>query len=313
MNPVPITVLVPAYKAEYLSLLLDSLCAQTDKDFLVLVGDDAGPAEIRAICESFSSKLNLKYVGFDQNLGGRSLAGQWNRCLEHVEDEWVLMPGDDDTLHAECIQRFRLAVINTEGRYAAYRATLRGIDGNDVEQYVYPPAEYEDSEIRLMALADPGYRGTVIEFLFSRTRLRSIGGFVDFPVGWYSDTATWILLATKGGILGVADAIVNHRSSGLNLSSFHRDLVRQKHDASLRFINWVESNREAIGVSVQEWVKLKSGMVWGVRELLARDRLMLTWASLPRYARAISAIESKMPVRELVRLMCLFVSVRFGL
>jgi len=289
---------------------MDSLCTQTDKNFSVLVGDDAGPNEIKLICESFSTKLNLRYVRFSENLGGRDLAAQWNRCLELVADEWVLMPGDDDTLHPECIQHFRSAVLESEGRHAAYRATLRGIDEFDREQYIYPPIEHENSVQRLMALANPDYHGMVIEYLFSKSRLQSIGGFISFPLGWYSDTATWILLATRGGVLGVPCAVTNHRMSGRNLSASNPALIKKKLYATLKFLAWVDSNQQEIGIEFFDWVELRTGLLWRLRATIVRTNLLVFCFMFPKTVTSIANLEKKPIFFEVLRTLRLFIQVR---
>lgn len=312
MTSLSITVLIPAYKSEFLSRLMESLCVQTDKNFTVLVGDDSGPMEIKAICEQYSSILNLQYVRFENNLGGKDLAAQWNRCLRLVEDEWVLMPGDDDTLHPECIHHLRSALTLTGGRYAAYKATLRGIDEQDREQYIHKPAEYEDSAQRLSALCDPNSRGMVIEYLFSKSKLQSIGGFVSFPVGWYSDTATWILLATQDGLFGVPDAIVNHRMSGSNLSSHHPELITKKHKASLAFLVWIDSNLNTIGASEWQWEQLKRILNWRIRLSLAQREIRDFCGLIVETASVISKVEKKSFPLELMRLIRLSFYLRFS-
>ena len=312
MGSVPITVLIPAFKPGFLSQLMESLCEQTDRDFSVVVGDDAGPEEIWEICGAFSSRLNLRYFRFEDNLGGRDLAAQWNRCLELVADEWVLMPGDDDALHPECIQQLRSAVIKSGGKHAAYRATLRGIDESDRELYVSEPSGYEESAQRLLTLGCLQHHGTVIEFLFSRKKLQSLGGFVSFPIGWYSDTATWILLANMGGIRGVPDAIVNHRMSGGNLSSHHSSLIDKKLEATLQFLNWIEHRRAGIGVSKVEWANLKSGIIWGARASVTKTHLIAFCCGISSYAYMIAGFENKSFAREVVRLLSLYFRKRFA-
>jgi len=268
-----ITVLVPAFRSRFLPQLLDSLCSQTDSDFTVIVGDDASPDPIATVCDAYTHRLNLRYVRFDKNMGAKDLAGQWNRCLELCEDEWIIMPGDDDTFDIRCIEQLRDSVRKTDGRFAAYHATLRGIDENGIEQYVYPPSNYENSMDRLHAVFDPSYRGMVIEYLFSRTRIMAMGGFISFPIGWFSDTATWILLADNGGTMAVPEAVTNHRMSGFNLTSYNPRMVKMKFSATLQFWLWLKENRRLIDVPDREWIEYEYSLAWRSRHELAN----LSW------------------------------------
>jgi glycosyltransferase involved in cell wall biosynthesis len=272
-NELGITVLIPAFRSRFLPQLLDSLCSQTDSDFNVIVGDDASPDPIAAICDEYSHRLKIRYVRFSKNMGGNDLAGQWNRCLELCEDEWVIMPGDDDTLDIRCIAQLRESVRMTGGRFAAYHATLRGIDESGTEQYVYPPSNHKNSLERLHAIFDPSYRGMVIEYLFSRTRIMAMGGFISFPIGWFSDTATWILLADKGGTMAVPEAVTNHRMSGFNLTSYNPKMVKLKFSATLQFWLWLRENRRLIDIPDREWVEYEYSLAWRSRHELAN----LSW------------------------------------
>jgi glycosyltransferase involved in cell wall biosynthesis len=272
-NGLGITVLVPAFRSRFLPQLFDSLCSQTDPDFTVIVGDDASPDPIAAICDAYTHRLNLRYVRFDKNMGGNDLAGQWNRCLELCEDEWIIMPGDDDTFDIRCIAKLRESVKKTNGRFAAYHATLRGIDENNVEQYVYPPSKHDNSADRLHAVLSPHYRGMVIEYLFSRTRIMAMGGFISFPIGWFSDTATWILLANQGGTMAVPEAVANHRMSGFNLTSHNPKMARLKFLATLQFWLWLKENKNLINIPDREWAEYEYSLAWRSRHELAN----LSW------------------------------------
>jgi glycosyltransferase involved in cell wall biosynthesis len=267
---VSITVLIPAFRSRFLARLLESLCLQTDKDFVVLVCDDASPDPIYEICETFKDRLDLEYFRFESNLGGLDLAAQWNRCFELVNSDWVIMPGDDDTLGEACIEELRAAVLSTGARFAAYRATLRGIDCNDNELYVHRPALIEYAPDRLRALISPDYHGMVIEYLFNKSRLKALGGFVSFPLGWFSDTATWILLAGGGGIYGVEKAIANHRMSGLNISSPRSELDSVKLKSTLLFLLWLAKHRQSLNIPSDDWLNVRQYFKWRLRLHLAK-------------------------------------------
>ena len=297
---VTITVLIPAFRSLFLPQLLESLCCQVDKEFDVLICDDASLDPIYEVYKSFKDRLNLKYHRFESNLGGLDLAAQWNRCLELVNSDWVIMPGDDDTLGELCIKELRTAVMCTEGRFPAYRATLRGIDSNDRELYVYHPALVENSTDRLRALFSPGYHGMVIEYLFCVSKLKELGGFISFPVGWFSDTATWILLAGKGGIYGVDQAIANHRMSGLNISSQNPALDVVKLKATLLFLLWLWQHRESLGISCGDWMNCQEQLKWRLRLHLARMRTVDFCREVLSVARGISKVQGGSWAYELV-------------
>ena len=52
--------------------------------------------------------------------------------------------------------------------------------------------------------------------------MKGIGGFVDFPLAWSSDTATCNLMA-KNGVVNTKDILFGFRMSGINISSQTND------------------------------------------------------------------------------------------
>ena len=77
------------------------------------------------------------------------------------------------------------------------------------------------------------------DHVFSRAALLRAGGFVDFPLGWFSDDATWLEIAREGGIYTVPEGRVHWRRSGLNLSSDAPQRRGEKLRAHVAFLAWL--------------------------------------------------------------------------
>jgi glycosyltransferase involved in cell wall biosynthesis len=298
---VEVTVLVPAFKVKYLTALLESLCAQTDGDFLVLLCDDASPEPIEAVFNRFEDKLKIRYLRFENNLGGKDLANHFNRCVSHVDTEWIIMPGDDDILDPRCIEQLRQAVIDTKGRHAAYRATLRGIDANGFQRYLHHPKHLENPTEGILALLEGDYCGTIIEYLFSKSRLAAIGGFVPFPLGWYSDTASWIALAGEGGIAAVDGAIANHRISDISISNDDPSLDEAKLSATLSFIKLIRLTYPEFIAHDESYHRFLDKFVWIARSSLAKLETGAFLRNAIPAARAIGLISKEGWQKELLR------------
>lgn len=272
-------------------MLLNSLCVQSDSDFRVVVCDDASPDDIRSVCESYASQLDLRFHRFDQNLGGVDLAGHWNRCLQFVSDEWILMPGDDDLLDPACIAAFKEAILRSNGVYPLYRGVLNKIDEHGECRSSTSPKPHLTAFEKLEAFID--YQPeTVIEYVFSKSRIIQSGGFVSLPLGWCSDNATWIRLAQHGGISGVMGAKVSHRSSLLNISNQSSpDLDLQKISALLQFIQWVVQERDRIGIPAMSFATLLDRLIWKWRVAYASIRSKLSYRDSLHWAEALSALD----------------------
>lgn len=89
-----VSVIVPVYKAEkYLRKCLDSLLAQTFKDFELLLIDDGSPDKSGAICDEYARRDTRIHV-FHKKNGGVSSAR--NMGLDHAQGEWIAFVDADD-------------------------------------------------------------------------------------------------------------------------------------------------------------------------------------------------------------------------
>ena len=82
-----LAIIIPAYKATFLPAALDSIAAQTCKDFTLYVGDDCSPEPIGSVVEQYRDNIELVYQRFDANVGGKDLVAQWERCIAMSREE----------------------------------------------------------------------------------------------------------------------------------------------------------------------------------------------------------------------------------
>ena len=93
MDP-KISVIVPVYKAEkYLHKCVDSILAQTFKDFEILLIDDGSPDASGAICDEYARKDNRVRVFHKEN-GGVSSARQCG--IDNAKGEYTIHADPDD-------------------------------------------------------------------------------------------------------------------------------------------------------------------------------------------------------------------------
>lgn len=252
-----LTVLVPTFRARYLRELLNSLVAQTENRFQVVVADDASPDDIAGVAHEYAERLNLRVNRFESNLGGTDLARHWNRCLELVETPWVTLPGDDDVLESNCVQRFYETLAETSGQFNVYRFGTKIIDSSGVVLRSYSPPQRISTRDWLQGRLD-GMPGFMVDHVFSRRALIDRGAFVSFPLAWYSDVATVAIVSLGEGIRSIDGSFVHWRSSGENISACRPELDLAKLEATLSYIEWLVSERQrlaAAGVDVEEIVE----------------------------------------------------------
>ena len=101
-----ISVIVPVYNVEaYLPACIDSILAQTHKDFQLILVDDGSPDRCGAICDEYAAK-DSRIVVIHQENGGISAAR--NAGIDWVfvnsESRWLNFTDSDDRMSAVCLQ-----------------------------------------------------------------------------------------------------------------------------------------------------------------------------------------------------------------
>lgn len=93
MNP-KISVIVPVYKvAQYLPRCMDSLLAQTYKDFEIILVDDGSPDECPALCDEYERKYDCIHTLHKENGG---LSDARNAGMGIAKGDYVTFVDSDD-------------------------------------------------------------------------------------------------------------------------------------------------------------------------------------------------------------------------
>ena len=102
MKNIKVSVIVPVYKAEaYLERCVDSLLAQTFRDFEILLIDDGSPDRSGEICDMYARKDDRVRV-FHQKNSGVSMARQ--KGLDEARGEYVIHADPDDWVEPDMLQ-----------------------------------------------------------------------------------------------------------------------------------------------------------------------------------------------------------------
>jgi glycosyltransferase involved in cell wall biosynthesis len=234
-----LAIVIPAYRPQFLQLALNSIAAQTNKNFKCYIFDDAAPKEIKSISDNFP---DFYYTRFNENMGRHDLVGHWHRCLESVKEEWMWLFSDDDIMAPNCVEeyyktlnlypnatvfRFPRTIIDANGHITSAKATIKNETG------------LEFLESKLM-----GQGSCLQDHIFNWKKLKEInGGLVNFPLAWCSDDATWCLLGKIHEIIAISSAYVQIRNSGINITS-KKDIetLKIKLYALMLFYLWCSKN-----------------------------------------------------------------------
>jgi glycosyltransferase involved in cell wall biosynthesis len=119
----PISICVPTWNgAGYLAETLRSALAQTEPDFELLVVDDASTDETLKVVAAFGDS-RIRVHRNERRLG---LPGNWNRCLQHAQGEFVKFLFQDDLLAPTAVERLLAALRAVPGASLAFgRRTIR--------------------------------------------------------------------------------------------------------------------------------------------------------------------------------------------
>lgn len=230
---------IPAYKPDYFSRVMDCLAGQTCGDFTVYIGDDASESDFESIVAAYRSKLDIVYRKFDENLGHSDLVLHWERCIRMSSEKWILLFSDDDMMPEDAIERCYKAVSEYPDR-EFFRFKMDIIDADDKCVRQAPEFTSRISSARDYLCEYMGMKrdSAVCEHFFSR-RLFDEYGMVHFPMAWCSDIATWSMYAGACGMVNLDGKAFGWRNvQGVNISSdTHHDAP--KVEALRLFMRWL--------------------------------------------------------------------------
>jgi glycosyltransferase involved in cell wall biosynthesis len=214
-----IAIIIPAYKGEYLSRTLESLAAQSCKDFHVFIGDDASPSRIQEIVSKFTHSIPLTYHRFEENLGGKDLTAQWQRCIDlAVGYDWIWLFSDDDIFSPDAIASAHQEIL-ARPNYDIYRLGVDIIDSNENILYSNPQPQSVCAGTDFLLHKWQGKSSNfAVEFIFRSSYFKHIGGFSKFDLAWNSDDSTWFRMSRPNGIAGIPNGKIQWRSSNINIS-----------------------------------------------------------------------------------------------
>jgi hypothetical protein len=124
-----------------------------------------------------------------------------------------------------------------------FRFTRSVIDANGQIIEAIQPVKNETS-LEFLKSKLEGRGSCLPDHIFNWKKLKEINnGFVNFPLAWCSDDATWCLLGKIHEIIAIPSAIVHIRVSGINITSMKdRETMKIKLRAFMLFYLWCIRN-----------------------------------------------------------------------
>lgn len=271
-----LTIVVPAWKLEFLDAALQSIAAQTDKRFTVTVFDDAGPSGIRTLVQRHP---DFNYVRFEQNLGGSDLIAHWNRCLQTIDTPWVWLFSDDDVMTPDCVAGFYEALEHVPNALL-FQFSVKQVDESLAPLCESQATAHETAVEFIAARFRSAKVSCVPDHIFNWQELRRLeNGFINFPLAWNSDDATWVALAQRAGIHGIRTGQVWWRQSRQNISA-SQDNSFSKLSADISYLNWLRARGYLTSyMSAARWLSARISYAYHFRwsESARVFRLLPAW------------------------------------
>lgn len=232
-----VSIVLPVYKADFLAQAIESILGQTYKNFDLTIVNDCSPYNIDEIVSKYVSDNRVKYVKLEKNRGGVNLVAHWNECMRYATRELALLASDDDYYEPD----YLMEMVKLSLKYPSvnlFHCRIRHVDEMGRTLLVSQSAlEYESSVDFISQRLIYRRKQSLQEFMFRRKAYVDIGGFVEFPMAWYTDDATWDLLS-RNGVAYSGKVLFNFRMSGQNISTPTHNVV-EKIEAIKQFTRWM--------------------------------------------------------------------------
>lgn len=277
INSAPLAIIVPAFKTRFLRAALESIAAQSSRNFTLYVFDDCSPEPVAEIAKEFSARLPLQFYRFEKNLGGISLVKHWERCIRLTCEPWIWIFADDDLMDANCVEKFFSELAATNSANDLYRFNTFTVDAEDKMISENPSHPLEESGADYLLARLGGRRvATLQEAIFSRAAWQTIGGIPDFPLAWHSDEAFAAAMGVRSPLRLISGARVHWRFSSFNItgtSSFKTG--NRKIIASTIYFRWLKNFFQTHAPA--KWTEAARVSENWLREYLAKMWSYLGW------------------------------------
>jgi glycosyltransferase involved in cell wall biosynthesis len=213
-----ISVILPVYNGErYLCEALESVFAQTEPDFELIVGDDGSTDRTKEILKRFADDPRLKGFRFESNLGQYR---HMKRILSKAQAPLIKFLSHDDALTPECLAE-HVAFFETHPNALLAMCQATMVDENGATLGQWPTGGQPVVYDRIIGLQLFLYHGCVpgsfSTVCVRRAAFDQVGGFDEsFQVA--ADYEMWVRLCTHGCLGDLQKPLVRERHHNERMS-----------------------------------------------------------------------------------------------
>lgn len=234
-----LAIVIPYFKLTFFEETLVSLAKQTDNRFTVYIGDDASPENPHELLKKFEGRFQFVYHRFEDNLGGKSLVKQWERCIALTKDEqWIMILGDDDYLNDNVVEEFYNHFPKFDNQTSLVRfASVTLVQKNNFKGNISYNPEWEMATDAYYRKFLKLTRSSLSEYVFLKSAYER-HHFHNYPLAWNSDDRAWLDFSEDKPIYSINESIVNVRLSDLNITG-KKDNLKLKSQSLIEFYTFL--------------------------------------------------------------------------
>ena len=214
-----LAIVIPYYKIDFFEETLQSVAAQSNRDFVLYIGNDASPDNPLPLIQKYINSDEYQYFEYKDNLGGKNLALQWERILENVKEEWFQILGDDDVISENFVAEFykNLRKIQSEN-ISAIKFSHNIVDENKT---ILHTITTDETIIPAPELFKRKYKGlmpsSLSENIFALSAYKK-HHFLKIPFAWGADDYAILTFSGLDSVFYLSDAKVTVRMSTSSIS-----------------------------------------------------------------------------------------------
>ncbi len=256
-----VSFVLPAYKRRFLKKAIDSILAQTCRDFELVVVDDKSPERLYEVIREYPWEKDFKtlpdggrrwnidgipvrYYQNEEDLGEVDLAAAWNHAMIYATYEWCVLASDDDVYMPTYLEEM-LRLVAKYPDCDLFHSRIAVVDAAGAWCEAGPQWTEFIGQVQFSFAKEAlRYKSFAGDFMFRRKAFCEIGGFISFPLATYSDDATWMALS-RNGVACSAAVLYLWRASGENIST-RCDNAIGKLEACEQFRLWFRKFAEGL-------------------------------------------------------------------
>lgn len=240
-EPMPtVSFIMTIYKRRFLKQAIDSVLAQTCRDFELVMVDDKSPENLYEVIEEYPWEkkyeilpdggrkwivdgISVRYYRNAEDIGEKDLVAAWNHAIQYATGVWCVLASDDDIY----MPRFLEELLSLSKKYPKcdlIHCRIAGIDEEGHWKWLgMPRAEFETGLEMAYHCFIRRIEQRIGDLMIRLSVIRSNGGYVWLPKAWGADYWSSVFFAKDNGAACTPEVLFLWRQSSINISMATND------------------------------------------------------------------------------------------